>query len=252
MDFPFADLAPFLAVGFAAQLIDAALGLGFGVISSSLLMVLGVPAAAASAGVHFVETLPTAIQSLAHFRRRDYDTHILPGLLLPGIVGGVLGALVLARLPDEITRPVILGYLIVTALFLIARALRRPRRHPAPLRNAGLLGLVGGFFDASGGGWGPIVASSLLTHGEPRRKAVGTVAVAEFAVTLAIALAFLAQGVGLEALTLSTLAYLAGALLALPLGGVLARIAGRRALLLLVGATLVAAGIYGYWGAIHG
>ena len=180
--FSLLDLLPFIAIGFAAQLIDGALGMAFGVISNTLLLSLGMPPAAASASVHAVECFTTAFR---HQPRpfRNVDWRLFGRLVIPGIVGGVLGAYVLTQVPAETARPLVLAYLTAIGLYLVWRATGHPPQPRTP-RIVGPLGLVGGFLDAAGGGgWGPVVTSNLLIQGAgPRRSR--HVTTAEFFLTV--------------------------------------------------------------------
>src|SRR5688572_32493281 len=99
------DLLPFIAVGFAAQLVDGALGMAFGVISSTLLLSLGVPPAAASAGVHTVETFTTGVSGVSHILHRNVDWRLFFRVAVPGVVGGVAGAYLLTQVDASVTKP---------------------------------------------------------------------------------------------------------------------------------------------------
>src|SRR5687768_3030775 len=185
-------LAAFVAVGFAAQLIDGALGMAFGVISTTLLVSLGVPPAAASAGVHAVECFTTGVSGASHVLHRNVDWRLFPRLLIPGVIGGVLGAYVLTQVHADAARPAVLAYLSAIGIYLVWRGYHYPpaERHP---RSVAPLGLAGGFLDAAGGGrWGPIVTSNLLLQGANPRRVVGTVNTAEFFITTTVSATFIA------------------------------------------------------------
>lgn len=239
-------LLPFIAVGFVAQMIDGALGMAFGTISNTLLLALGVPPAAASAGVHTVESFTTAVSGISHAAHRNIDWPLFARLVIPGMIGGVLGAYVLTQVDAAVAKPLILLYLIAIGLYLLQRAFRgtpkdRPPRIVAPL------GLVGGFLDAAGGGgWGAIVTSNLLVQGANPRKTVGTVNAAEFFLTVTISATFLAT-LGLAAFTQMTLGLLIGGVAAAPLGALVAKRVEARTLLILVGTVLVATSSLGLW-----
>lgn len=252
MDIDFTHLLPFIAVGFAAQLVDGALGMAFGVISSTLLISLGVPPAAASAGVHAVETFTTAASGASHAIHRNVDWKLFKRLVIPGVIGGVTGAYILTQVPGEAARPFILLYLVIISLVLIRRGLRYPPP-PRPPKVVAPLGLVGGFLDAAGGGgWGPVVTSQLLMQGAAPRQVLGTVALSEFFLTIAVSATFLFH-LGLELFTTATLGLLIGGLAAAPFGAVLAKRLSTKTLLLLVGTVLLVTsgyGIYRSWDAL--
>src|SRR3712207_4777384 len=149
------DLLPFIAVGFAAQLVDGALGMAFGVISSTFLISLGVPPAAASAGVHTVESFTTGVSGASHILHRNVDWRLFGKLIIPGIIGGVLGAYVLTQIDAATARPIILAYLSAIGVYLVWKGLRH-KHEPRRPKVVAPLGLAGGFLDAAGGGgWGP-------------------------------------------------------------------------------------------------
>jgi uncharacterized membrane protein YfcA len=120
---------------------------------------------------------------------------------------------------------------------IVLKALRR-RVEPAPPRHVPLLGLGGGFVDAvGGGGWGPLVASTLLGTGTTPRMAIGSVNLAEFFVTTTISATFLVT-VGLELWPLIA-ALVLGGLLAAPLAAYTTRRIPDRAMMILVGIVVV-------------
>lgn len=240
------ELLPFIAAGFAAQLVDGSLGMAFGLISSTLLISLGVPPSAASAGVHIVESFTTAASGTSHIVHRNVDWRLFRRLVLPGVIGGALGAYVLTQLDAGVARPIVLIYLAGLAAFIIWRALRHAAFTGQP-RYVPPLGLAGGFLDAAGGGgWGAIVTSNLLVQGTLPRNVVGTVIVAEFFVTVTISAAFIAT-LGWEVFTSATLGLLIGGVAAAPFGALVAKRAPPRALLVVIGLALClicAFGIY--------
>jgi hypothetical protein len=192
------ELLLFAAVGFAAQLVDGALGMAYGITATTVLLSMGVTPAVASASVHAAEVFTTGVSGVAHWRFGNIDRALFWQLALPGMIGGATGALLLATLPGEQIRPLVSVYLLAMGVVILRRALRSSaeidrHRMPTPL-----LGLIGGFLDASGGGgWGPMVASTLLSNGATPRYAIGTVSAAEFFVTSVVSATFV-MTVGLE------------------------------------------------------
>ena len=187
-DFAFglADLLPFILIGFAAQLVDGALGMAFGVISSTLLISIGVPPAAASAGVHVVESFTTGVSGISHVLHRNVRWHLFLRLVIPGVLGGVIGAYLLTQIDASVARPFVLTYLAAVGLYLLWRGLGHEAHEKEP-RVIAPLGLVGGFLDAAGGGgWGPVVTSNLLVQGANPRHVIGSVNTAEFFITVAV------------------------------------------------------------------
>lgn len=231
-----AILLPFVLIGFIAQLIDGALGMAFGQISSTILVSMGVPPAAASAGVHTAETFTTAVSGISHVAHRNVDWWLFVRITVPGLIGGVAGAYVLAELISaDQARPVVLSYLTALGLYLFYRGLmhRHTERRPKIIAP---LGLAGGFLDAAGGGgWGAIVTSNLLVQGSNPRKTIGTVNTAEFFLTVTISATFIAT-LGWEAFTNATIGLLVGGVMAAPFGALIAKRVNPDTLLTFVGA----------------
>jgi uncharacterized protein len=234
----------FIVVGFLAQLVDGALGMAFGVISTTILISLGVPPAAASASVHIVESFTTGASGLSHLYHKNIDWTLFKRLALPGIAGGVLGAYVLSNIDASFAKPFILAYLTIIGLLLIYRGFRWPPVPKNP-RIVAPLGLAGGFLDAAGGGgWGPVVTSNLLIQGSSPRTTIGTVNATEFFLTVAVSVTFLFS-LGFEMLTQATIGLLIGGVAAAPFGAIMAKRIPTKPLLVLVGFILTATSIYG-------
>lgn len=245
MDFsaiPWAELAPFIIIGLFTQTIDSGLGLGFGVLSNSLLVLLGAPPVAASSATRTAESFTSGAAGMAHILQRNVDWPLFARLAVPGVIGGVAGIWVLYFLKSDILRPVLLVYLIAVGAYLLWRAPRRPfafRR----IRLVAPLGFLGGFLDSSGGGgWGPLVTGNLLAQGMTPRMAVGTANAAEFFVTVTVLTAF----VGIHGMQFTNVAtgILIGGLVAAPFGAWLTRRTPPKLLLQLVGILLVATSIW--------
>ncbi|HOW28576.1 MAG TPA: sulfite exporter TauE/SafE family protein [Elusimicrobiota bacterium] len=180
-----------VGVGFAAQIIDGTLGMAYGVTSTTFLLGIGVPPAAASACVHTSEIFTTALSGFFHLRFGNVDRKIFLKLLIPGIIGGVTGAYLLSNFPGDAVKPYTAAYMLLMGLFILRRAYKNitEARRQVPLVP---LGLAGGFFDAiGGGGWGPIVTSTLVAQGSSPRNAVGSVNLAEFFVTVCESITFI-------------------------------------------------------------
>ena len=242
-------ILPFIAVGFAAQLVDGALGMAFGVISTTLLVSIGVPPAAASAGVHTVETFTTGVSGISHIAHRNVDWKLLARLAIPGVIGGVLGAYVLTQLDADTVKPFVLTYLAAIGLFLIWRGFHFPPEHKAP-KIVEPIGLAGGFLDAAGGGgWGPVVTGNLLAQGTEPRRTIGTVNTAEFILTVSISITFIAT-LGWAAFTLATVGLLIGGVIAAPMGAWAVKIVPAKSMMVLVGILLTLTSVYGVYRAI--
>ena len=239
----------FFVVGALAQSVDGALGMAYGVISSSVLLAFGVPPAMASASVHGAEVFTTAASAGSHIWHRNIDWRLLVPLAAAGVIGGCLGAYVLTGIEGDVIKPFIVAYLAIIGAYIVWRAghVIRPRRLPSWFMAP--LGAVGGFLDAvGGGGWGATVSSSLVASGQEPRRAIGTVNTAEFFLTVAISATFvwaMATGHWAEAGALENHAsaiggLVAGGLLAAPFAGLIAKRVPRRPMTYAVGGLLLA------------
>lgn len=220
--------------------------MAYGVISSTLLVGMGVPPAAASAGVHTVETFTTGVSAVSHVAHRNVNWRLFFRIVIPGMIGGILGAYVISNVHAETARPAVLAYLSAIGLYLLFRGLTHKHVEKEP-KIVEPLGLAGGFLDAAGGGgWGPIVTSNLMVQGLSPRMTIGTVNTAEFFLTLTISATFL-FALGWETFTHATVGLLIGGILAAPLGALVAKRIEADRLLVLVGAVLTLTSGYGLY-----
>lgn len=172
-------------VGLFAQLVDGALGMAYGVISNSFLLSMGLPPAISSATVHTSEIGVSLTSGISHLRVGNVDKRLVKKLVLTGVVFAILGATFCSLTPVRILKPLVTCYLLVVGVGILWRAFTK-RRPARKLFSASLLGSVGGYMDAvGGGGWGPVVTSSLVFDGHNPRIAIGSVNFAEFFVTIA-------------------------------------------------------------------
>lgn len=178
-------------VGFVAQLVDGALGMAYGLVSTSFLLAFGVSPAAASAAVHAAEMFTTGASGAAHIWRRNVQWDLVWRLAPAGIAGGIAGALTVSYLPVSIMKPIVSFYLLIMGIAVVIMAVRGRKSAPEAPKGVRRIGLVGGFLDAAGGGgWGPVVTTSLLGRGHGARHTVGSVNTSEFLVTAAISASF--------------------------------------------------------------
>jgi uncharacterized membrane protein YfcA len=243
----------FLIVGFCAQAVDGALGMAYGVISSTVLLSFGVTPAQASASVHAAELFTTAASGSAHLYHRNIDWRLFWRLAPAGIVGGCLGAYVLTAFDGDVVKPFVTAYLGIVGAFLFVRSFRKIPSKPVPVAVIAPLGAGGGFLDAAGGGgWGPIVTTGLLGAGGTPRYVIGTVNASEFLITLSVSVTFLIallSGHWVEAGALSGHAWsiaglIAGGLLAAPMAGWMVKAIAERMLLRAVGVLIVLISLY--------
>lgn len=236
------DFMLFALVGFLAQIVDGALGMAFGVISSSVLIATGVTPAIASASVHAAEIVTTGMSGASHVYYRNVDKVMCLKLAVMGVLGGITGAYLVTNIPAEIVKPMVSVYLCAMALLIIYRMVKKAG--PMALdKGVKPLGFIGGFLDAmGGGGWGPMVVSTLVARGKSPRHVIGSVNLAEFFVTVAISITFIFN---LELDYLKTAAGLiAGGALAAPLAGYLSKHLPPHILMGLVGAVVLSLGLW--------
>ena len=239
MDF---NILPYILVGFLAQMIDGALGMAYGVSSNTFLLSLGIPPAAASASVHMAEVVTTGISGFSHWKLGNVDWKLVRRLLLPGIIGGVIGAYVLTSINGEIIKPYIAAYLLIMGGVIIYKALTiKPRQKMDDYHGprVSLLGLFGGFCDAiGGGGWGPVVTSTLVAGGKYPRTTIGSVNFSEFFITFAESVMFvLALSFGQYWQII--LGLLIGGAVAAPLAAILAQKLPVKTLMIVVGVLII-------------
>ena len=231
-------------VGLGAQLVDGSLGMGYGVTSSTLLILAGLTPAAASASVHFSEIGTNLASGVSHWRLGNVDWRVVARIAGPGAIGAFAGATVLSHLSTEAAAPLMAAILAALGLYIIVRfvlGVRPALKKALTLKFLAPLGLFAGFIDATGGGgWGPVATPALLVDGrmEPR-KVIGSVDTSEFAVSASASIGFL---VGLGAAGINwgfALALLAGGLVAAPLAAYLVRIAPAHLLGVAVGGLIL-------------
>lgn len=237
------ELLTFIAVGALAQLIDGALGMAYGVTSAGLLMVLGMPPVAASASVHYAETFTCGASGISHLLAGNVRRPLFVALVLPGVLGALLGVLVAINVPAAWMRMILTPYLVGMGLFLLLRS-----SHPAGQRTdvpAGtrLVGLVAGLVDAiGGGGWSALTVTTLMARGLPPRAVVGSVHLAKCVVSIAASVSFL--------LTIGTshgsavIGLIAGGVVAAPFGAVFVRRIPARLSTALAGFAVLGLGVH--------
>ncbi|HEY0843896.1 MAG TPA: sulfite exporter TauE/SafE family protein [Noviherbaspirillum sp.] len=226
-----------IAVGFLAQAIDGALGMAYGVTSTTFLLSAGASPAMASASVHIAEIFTTGVSGVAHARLGNVNKKLFLRLLVPGVIGAVLGAAVVTHVDGKAMKPFISAYLLIMGIVILGRAWRTIRRRHDEPKHVGKLALFGGFVDAAGGGgWGPVVTTSLVGSGHDPRTTIGSVNFAEFFLALAGAASFTVMaGSGVWVLVLGLVI---GGLFAAPFAALVTKRLRARTLLILVGALI--------------
>jgi uncharacterized protein len=231
------------AVGLFAQVVDGALGMAYGVTSTSFLLATGVPPAAASASVHLAEVFTTGFSGLSHWKLGNVNKSLFKRLVIPGVIGGVVGAYIVTSIDGKVIRPYISSYLLLMGLYILVKAFRRIVVNTEPPKLVAPLALVGGFVDAvGGGGWGPVVTTSLLSTGQEPRRTIGSVNAAEFFIAVASGFSLALLGGFTVWTTIGGLIF--GGMFAAPLAAVLTKQAPTKVLMVIVGLLITGLSIY--------
>jgi uncharacterized membrane protein YfcA len=232
-----------LAIGFVAQLIDGALGMAYGVLSNSAMLTIGMPPAQASALVHTAEIFTTGASAASHIYHRNVDWRFVGRLAVGGVLGAVLGAWILSNMDVSTARRYVYLYLLLMGAYILWKATRIAAARQAPAGWTAPAAFVGGFLDASGGGgWGPVLTSTLIGSGHAPRQTVGSVNVTEFFVAATAATTFFLE-LGMAPLQ-HLLPLVLGGVLAAPLGGWAVKRVSARLLMAGVGTLIVLLSIW--------
>jgi uncharacterized protein len=238
-----------VAVGLLAQAVDGALGMAYGITSTSFLLATGSSPAVASASVHIAEVFTTGVSGVAHIRLGNVSRQLFLRLLLPGMAGATLGAWLLSEVDGHAIKPFVAAYLLLMGLYVISKVFRRITPSGKPPRHVAKLGLAGGFVDAvGGGGWGPVVTTTLVGSGHDPRTTIGSVNLAEFFLTFITAGVFTLLVDGTPWPTVAGL--VVGGLFAAPLAALMTRHLHTRILLILVGTVITGISGYNLWRAL--
>lgn len=239
----------FLVLGFLAQLVDGALGMAYGLIATTVLLSIGTPPAFASASVHAAEVVTTGLAGASHVWHKNVDWSLFKRLAPAGIAGGIVGAYILTELPENIVKFFITIYLIGMTVMILRRAranktvegTKAQREKKVPTMP---VGAAGGFLDAiGGGGWGPVVTSTLLARGDHPRSTIGSVSLSEFFLTAAISVTFILE-LDFSSSWKVVLGLICGGAVAAPLAGFLSRVLAPKTLLYMVAAVIAILSAY--------
>jgi uncharacterized membrane protein YfcA len=228
----------FFCIGVFAQLVDGTLGMGYGATSTSFLLAYGIPPAISSTGVHVAEMFTTGASAISHHRFGNINKKLVRHLLIPGVLGSIAGAYLLSDVIDgDAIKPFIAVYMIALAIIIIRKALKK-NIIKKKTKKLGVLASFGGFMDAvGGGGWGPIVTSTLLGNGRNPRYTIGSVNAAEFAVAFASGVTFMLFG-GIQGWQV-IIGLILGGVIAAPIAAILVNKIKRKPMMILVGILIV-------------
>ncbi len=236
-------------VGLIAQTVDGALGMAYGITSTSFLLATGSSPAVASASVHIAEVFTTGVSGISHVKLGNVNKSLFLRLLIPGILGASMGAWLVSSVDSAIIKPIVSGYLFLMGLYVISKVFKKitPRRETP--KHVAKLGLFGGFVDAvGGGGWGPVVTTTLLGTGQDPRTTIGSVNLAEFFLTFTSAAVF--AGLVEEGPWPTVAGLVVGGLFAAPFAAYLTRHLKTKTLLMLVGGVISGISLYNLYRAL--
>lgn len=232
------EIILFAVLGFFASIIDGCIGMAYGTILTSLFTLNGVPLLVTSASIHFSEIFTTLASGISHLTLKNVDLKLFKKIVLPGVLGAIIGALLLSFVNNQILKPIVASYLIGLGFYIIYKSIKKTRQAHS-FKRFKFLGLIGGFFDAvAGGGWGPIVTGTLISRGHIPHKTIGTVNLTEFFVTLAQSVVFFAM-IGLMSINI-VLGLIIGSVIAAPLAAFAVKKINPKVLIFLVGLVIIA------------
>ncbi|MFZ9341798.1 MAG: sulfite exporter TauE/SafE family protein [Candidatus Methylopumilus sp.] len=232
-----------ILVGLLAQLVDGSLGMAYGITSTSFLIGIGATPAAASGAVHVAEIFTTAFSGISHIKFGNVHKDLFKKLVVPGVIGGILGAYILTSIDGKLIKPYVTVYLLLMGLFILRKAFVLIKHNNKKIKHVRKLALTGGFLDAiGGGGWGPIVTSSLIGQGNSPRHTIGSVNTAEFFVSFATGITFILLGSAGHWILVAGL--IIGGLFSAPFAAYLTSKLSTKKLLIAVGFLITAISIY--------
>ncbi|NML18294.1 sulfite exporter TauE/SafE family protein [Azohydromonas caseinilytica] len=239
-----------VAVGFVAQVIDGALGMAYGISATTFLLTAGATPAAASASVHIAEVFTTGLSGISHVKLGNVNKSLFVRLLVPGILGAILGAVLVTQFDGKVLKPFISAYLLLMGLYILRKAWRKHIGRKEP-KHVGKLALLGGFVDAAGGGgWGPVVTTNLIGAGGDPRTTIGSVNFAEFFLTLSSATSFILLA-GEPSTWMMVAGLVFGGMFAAPFAALLCKRMAPRTLMSIVGVLITLISVFNIYKALH-
>ena len=233
------EILYYIAGGFIAQMIDGALGMAYGVTATTFLLSVGITPAAASASVHASEVFTSGVSGYMHLKFGNLNSKLFKTLVIPGIIGAIIGAYVLSSLEEYSTyiKPIVSIYTLFLGVIIIRKALIK-RMEKRQLKRVGVLALFGGYLDSiGGGGWGPIVSSTLIASGRHPKYTIGSVNLTEFFVSLASSITFFTViGLGYWQVIIGLIL---GGVVAAPIAAKLANKLPVKSMMILVGMVII-------------
>jgi len=220
-------------------MIDGALGMAYGVTATTFLLSFGITPAASSASVHASEVFTSGVSGLMHLKFGNVNNKLFKKLLIPGVIGAILGAYILSSFEqyNYIIKPLVSIYTLILGVIIVFKALKKDAIRQK-IKRIFPLAMAGGFLDSiGGGGWGPIVSSTLIARGRNPRYTIGSVNLAEFFIALASSLTFVTL-IGLTHWAI-IIGLIIGGCIAAPIAAYLANKIPTKAIMLLVGIVVI-------------
>lgn len=235
----------YVIIGFAAQMVDGTLGMAYGVTCRTFFKATtGLPSSVASAVVHVAELPTTLVSGISHLKLKNVLPRLLLPLIVSGVIGGVTGAYFITNI-GGVLEPIIEVYLIIMGMRILLSAFRKESKKRKIGKGVYLLGALGGFLDATGGGgWGPVVSSTLIGLNDDVKKSIGTVNIAEFFVTLAETTTFVALMGDFSTYTEIVIGLILGGVIAAPIAAVACKKLPIKKLLICVGLLIITVNAY--------
>lgn len=239
-----------VGVGLLAQAIDGALGMAYGVTASTFLLATGASPAMASGATHLAEVFTTGVSGIAHQRLGNVNKRLFFSLLIPGVIGGLIGTYVLTNVDGKVLKPIVSSYLLIMGLYVLSKAFRSIRASRSlSASRVSAVAVVGGFMDSTGGGgWGPIVTTTLVGAGENPKVTIGSVNYAEFFLTITVAAALFSILDSTVWILVSGL--VVGGVFAAPIAAYATRHFSVKTLLVLVGSLITFVSVYNLYRAL--
>lgn len=234
----------YVLVGFFAQMVNGCLGMAYGVLSGAFLISIGVPPVSASASIHCSKVPVALISGIFHLKFRNVNKFLLKQLVISGTIGGIIGVTFLSYFNSEILRPIVSIYLLILEIYILFKGINRIKLKKMT-NKIQPIGFCGGFLDSiGGGGWGPIVTSTLIIRGNSPKRSVGTVSMAEFFVSTAQVIAFfICLGIETQYMQI-VLGLTLGGIIAAPLAASMTRKINIKIMTILIGLLIIIINVY--------
>ncbi len=186
-----------LLVGFFAEIVAGSMGMGYGVICTTILLILNIPGPTISASIHSAETFTSAAGAVSHYKYGNVNKKLVKILAIPAVIGAIIGALALVQMghhSPKFIKPLLASYTMYLGIKILRNSFKQ-KIHKKKKINIPGLAFVGGFIDSfGGGGWGPLVTGTFIKNGRTPRYVIGSSSFAKFVLTMASAFTFIFAG----------------------------------------------------------